>query len=128
MCIICDNSELGDKYLSDIAYARHYLKECEKTLLHLSKIDNIKFQPTKEKAKAYGSAHKQLVKIRKSLNKVEEMRSGNYLKKSNILTTKIPVILDIANTFVFENKTSSAIQVEFVDAKIEINQEHLKNK
>ena len=77
MCIICDNDKIGDDYL--IAYARAIdnLKQMEKALLLLSNIKNITYNPSIEKAKNYNKAHKELVRIRKSINKVELLRSGN---------------------------------------------------
>lgn len=79
MCIICDNNEIGVKYLSEMQRTINLLKSCEKHLLHLSNMKNIEFEPSKEKAKNYNKAHKRLVKIRKKLSDVEKLRSGNVL-------------------------------------------------
>lgn len=65
MCIICTDIDLGEQYLNQIASARKSLKRCEKILLELHKI--------KPEAN-YGKAQKMLVRIRKSIGKVEETR------------------------------------------------------
>jgi hypothetical protein len=68
MCIICSNQELGIQYLVEIAEARSHLKQAEKALLKLGKL----FPESN-----YDSAHKKLVKIRKSIDKVEKMREDD---------------------------------------------------
>ncbi len=70
MCIICSDEKLGSEYLSAIYEVRRNLKIAEKALLGLGK----KFPKSN-----YDTAHKKLVKIRKSLNLVEEIRE----KKNN---------------------------------------------
>jgi len=65
MCIICSDVEIGTDYLTAIDNARHSLKDAEKALLKLGKT-----YPNKN----YDKAHKKLVRIRKSINEIEQMR------------------------------------------------------
>lgn len=65
MCIICSDQELGQEYLNSITSARQHLKVAESALLKLSK---------KYPKSNYGNAHKKLVKARKDINRIEEMR------------------------------------------------------
>lgn len=58
MCIICRCEKAGEEFLSEFDQAMYYLKKAEKALLDCSKID-----------KAYDTRHKQLVKLRKELNR-----------------------------------------------------------
>ena len=74
MCIVCNNHELGLVYLDNMANAVNSLKECEKVLLAMSDIKNIKFEPSDEKAKLYNKAHKKLVRTRKKLGIIEQTR------------------------------------------------------
>ena len=67
MCIICSDVDLGIDYLNAIDSARDRLKEAEEALFKLGK---------KYPKKNYDKAHKRLVKIRKSINEVEQMREG----------------------------------------------------
>jgi len=67
MCIICSDPDLGHDYLIAIFKARHSLKDAEKALLKLGKM-----YPEKN----YDKAHKKLVRIRRSINEVEQMREG----------------------------------------------------
>jgi len=68
MCIICNDLDLGEQYLGAISSARNKLKIAEDALLKLGK---------KYPKSNYDSAHKKLVKIRKSINDVEELRETN---------------------------------------------------
>lgn len=70
MCIICSDVELGTNYLTAIHSARHSLKCAEKALLKLGKMF-----PDRN----YDKAHKKLVRIRKSINDVEQMREGDCI-------------------------------------------------
>lgn len=65
MCIICSDPQLGGEYLAAIDKARRELKKAENSLLQLSLV-----YPHKN----YNKAHKELVRIRKRIGKVEEMR------------------------------------------------------
>ena len=60
--------------------ARAALKKCESALLLLSDKNNIDWAPKhltkEEKAMFYNKAHKKLVKIRKQLTLVDELREG----------------------------------------------------
>lgn len=63
MCIICncdkdENNAWGSKFLNDFGQAQFHLKNAEKAMLECSKID-----------KKYNPKHKQLVRLRKELNK-----------------------------------------------------------
>lgn len=65
MCIICSDPDLGDQYLNAIDIARNQLRVAEDAMLKLGK---------KYPASNYSMCHKKLVKIRKSINEVEELR------------------------------------------------------
>lgn len=71
MCIVCSDYELADKYLKAIWRVRDGFKDMEHCLLELSKM-----YPDRN----YGKAHKELVRVRKSLHKVEDMRERNPTK------------------------------------------------
>jgi hypothetical protein len=68
MCIICSDPDLGQQYLNAIDSARCHLKIAEDALFKLGK---------KYPKSNYDSCHKKLVKIRKSINEVEERRESN---------------------------------------------------
>jgi hypothetical protein len=68
MCIICSDPDLGQQYLDAIGNARHHLKTAEDALLKLGK---------KYPKSNYDLCHKKLVKIRKSINEVEELRESD---------------------------------------------------
>ena len=72
MCIICNDNILGIKYLEAIDEARFQLKEAEKALWDLGKM-----YPKSN----YDRAHKKLVKIRKSIDKVEQIREKEKINK-----------------------------------------------
>lgn len=65
MCIICSHPIIGEDYLSAINNARVELKKAENALILLGEM-----YPEKN----YDNAHKKLVKIRKSIDKVERIR------------------------------------------------------
>lgn len=67
MCIICSDPKIGEEYLIAIDKARTELKKAEKSLLKLSKM-----YPNKN----YNKAHKELVRARKSIGKVEQIRES----------------------------------------------------
>lgn len=58
MCIICNCDELGDEFLNEFRQSIGHLKNAESALLKCSK-----------KVKSYDAKHKQLVRMRKELNK-----------------------------------------------------------
>ena len=68
MCIFCSDPDLGQEYLNSISLARIQLKKAEKSLYKLGK---------KYPKSNYDKAHKKLVKIRKTIGKVEELREFN---------------------------------------------------
>lgn len=68
MCIICSDPDIGQEYLNSMASAIYNLKKAEKALLKLSK---------KYPKSNYDKAHKMLVKRRKRLGDVEQVREAN---------------------------------------------------
>ena len=67
MCIICNDHDIGQEYLNSIASAIYNLKKAEKALLELGK---------KYPKSNYDKAHKMLVKRRKRIGDVEQVREG----------------------------------------------------
>ena len=65
MCIICSDPKHGIEYLNAISKALYELKKAEKALLAISKM-----YPEKN----YDKAHKELVKARKQVGKIEHIR------------------------------------------------------
>ena len=68
MCIICNDPDIGREYLNYMENAIYNLKKAEKALLKLGK---------KYPKSNYDKAHKMLVKRRKRLGDVEQVREAN---------------------------------------------------
>lgn len=85
MCIICncdkDDRACGSKFLEEFASMQTYLKRSETALLECAKIDG-----------RYKSKHKQLVRLRKELNRwfsEERENHAEYKPRTNEKTTSI---------------------------------------
>lgn len=68
MCIICSDPDLGIEYLDSMSSAIYHLKKAEKALLELGR---------KYPKSNYDKAHKMLVKRRKRLDDIEQVREAN---------------------------------------------------
>lgn len=70
MCIICNCNDAGIKFLEEFSKVQKNLKRAEKEMLSCSKVD-----------KRYNTKHKQLVKLRKELNRWFDEERENHKNK-----------------------------------------------
>ena len=79
MCIICNNSDLGDEFINEFSHANMSLKRACEILLEISKKENINKEIHSEDeinaiSIQYKKVHKMLVRLRKEINKAENQR------------------------------------------------------